>query len=196
MSISEEERASELESAESPRPTALRSDRVFRRLSRSLSGRRVSISAVVVAVALSALTGYLYFGVHSGDQRTGDEAAAAVRQAVTDGTTALLTYKSDTVDADLQAANGFLTGEFGSYYQSFTRDVVAPAAKEQHITTTATVVGAATMTLEEDHAVALVMVNQATSTAINPQPNSTSTSIRVEVERQDGGWLISKFDPV
>jgi Mce-associated membrane protein len=56
---------------------------------------------------------------------------------------AMLTYAPETVDSDVAAARSHLTGNFLSYYETFSRQVVAPASKQKALKTTADVVGAA-----------------------------------------------------
>jgi Mce-associated membrane protein len=74
-------------------------------------------------------------------------------------------------------------------------DVVAPGAKQQHITALATVPAAASVLATGKHAVVLVFVDQ-TTTIGNDAPTQSTSSVRVSLERVDGRWLISQFDPV
>ena len=74
-------------------------------------------------------------------------------------------------------------------------DVVAPGAKQQHITAVAKVPAAASVSATEDHAVVLVFVDQ-TTTIGNDAPTQTTSSVRVTLDRVRGRWLISQFDPV
>lgn len=159
-------------------------------------GRRAVLAALFVAVLAAAGAGYSTLVGSTPAQSFDSPAATGATGAATAGTIALLSYNSETVDADLQQANTLLTGEFAEYYGNFTRDVVSPAAKERHIATEAVVVGTALTELSADHAITLVMVNQTTTTADNPDPSTTSTSVRVALDRVDGSWLISAFDPV
>lgn len=155
---------------------------------------RLVIAVVLAVTAVTAWT-YLFFAVRAEDRALAPDRQQAAVDAAADATVAILTYKADTVDADLDAANKYLTGTFADYYRTFTRDVVAPAAKEKKISTTATVTGKGIAEFDENHAVAVVFVNQQTTLAPHPEPTPTTTTVRVELERHGGHWLVSKFDP-
>jgi Mce-associated membrane protein len=73
--------------------------------------------------------------------------------------------------------------------------VVAPGAKQQHITAVATVPAAASVSATESHAEVLVFVDQ-TTTIGNDSPTQTTSSVRVTLDKVGGRWLISQFDPV
>ena len=116
-------------------------------------------------------------------------------RAATDGTVAMLSYKPDTVQNDLDAAKSRLTGTFRDSYSSLTDNVVAPSAIQKLITAKAEVPAAASVSATDRHAVVLVFVNQ-TVTIGNDAPSKTASSVRVTLDRLDGRWLISGFDPV
>ncbi|HEY0225381.1 MAG TPA: hypothetical protein VGC05_03090 [Mycobacterium sp.] len=116
-------------------------------------------------------------------------------QAATEGTVAILSYQPGTVEQDLAAARDRLTGQFRESYTSLTHDVVVPGAKEKKVAAVATAPDAATMSASPDHAVVLVFVNQ-TTIVDNGAPTSTVSSVRVVLDKINGRWLISGFDPV
>ena len=151
--------------------------------------------SVFLAVAAASAWAYLFFVTRPADDAIDQASQQAAVDSAASAATAILSYKSDTVDTDLDAANSLVTGTFGDYYRTFTRDVVSPAAKEKKISTSATVVGKAISDISEDKAVVLVFVNQSTTTAEVTQPTTTTTTIRIEVERHSSKWLVSKFDP-
>ena len=150
----------------------------------------VLLPATTLLVALSA--GFLQW--QDSSERTGVARAESLRAAV-DGTIALLSYKPDTVEQDLEAARSRMTGVFLDSYTSLTHDVVIPGAKQKQISAEATVPAAAPVTASGHHAVALVFVNQTVSVSQDP-PASTTSSVRVTLDKIDGRWLISGFDPV
>ena len=150
----------------------------------------------LLAVVSVAVASGLYFGLYRDDLRTDDDAAAAALDAATSGSAALLSYAPDTIDEDLATAKSFLTGDFLAYYTEFTDQVVAPAAREKSVATTATVVRAAVSDLAADAATVLVFTNQVTTSAGEPDPAARSSSVLVSLAKVDGRWLISAFDPV
>jgi len=107
----------------------------------------------------------------------------------------LLSYKADTVEKDLDAAKSRLTGTFKDSYSQLINDVVIPGAKQQHVSTTATVPAAASVSATPDHAVTLLFVNQSATVDKSP-PTDTTSSVRVTLDKVGGRWLISGFDPV
>lgn len=125
-------------------------------------------------------------------------AKAAGEQAVvaaTDGTIALLSYKPETVEQDLKDAQSRMTGDFLESYRSLTNDVVIPGAKQKQIAAEATVPAAAPVESTADHAVVLLFVNQTLTIGEDP-PTNTGSSVRVSLDKVDGRWLISQFDPI
>lgn len=153
------------------------------------------VITVVLAVAAATAWAYLFFAVRAEDRALAPDRQQAAIDAAAAATVAILTYQADTVDTDLDAANKFLTGTFADYYRTFTRDVVAPAAKEKKISTTATVTGTGIAEFDQDRAVAVVFVNQQTTLAPHPEPTPTTTTVRVGLERHGDHWLVSTFDP-
>ncbi|KQH81359.1 hypothetical protein AO501_05270 [Mycobacterium gordonae] len=146
-----------------------------------------------VALLLAAGAGFLRWQDTSA--RDAGVARAESVRAATDGTIALLSYRPDTVQADLEAARGRLTGAFLQAYTSLTHDVVIPGAKQKQISAVATVPAAAATYTTADHAVVLLSVNQ-TIVIGQDAPSSTASSVRVTLDKVGGRWLISQFDPV
>ena len=164
------------------------------------SARRVRWSGAIVYVVLPALAlllasaaGFLKW--QDGSARDAATARTESVHAATDSTIALLSYKPDMVEKDLDAARGRLTGTFLNAYTSLTHDVVIPGAKQKQISAVATVPAAASTSATGNHAVVLLFVNQ---TVIIGQdaPTNTASSVRVTLDKVGGRWLISQFDPV
>jgi Mce-associated membrane protein len=167
--------------------------------------RRVNWSRVLafsvlpgLALVLALAAGFLKWQDNS--NRDGDitriESPAAVSvQAAKDSTIALLSYKPDTVEQQLNAARDRLTGDFRDQYMSLINDVVIPGAKQKQISAVATVPAAASVSAKPNEAVVLVFVNQ-TVVVGQDAPTDTASSVRVTLEKVGDRWLISKFDPV
>jgi Mce-associated membrane protein len=146
-----------------------------------------------LALLLASAAGFLKW--QDASVRDAQVAGAESVRAATDSTIALLSYKPDTVEKDLGAARGRLTGTFLSAYTSLTHDVVIPGAKQKQISAVATVPAAASVRATENHAVVLLFVNQSVIVG-QDAPTSTASSVRVTLEKAGGRWLISQFDPV
>ena len=153
-------------------------------------------ATAVLLLASAVLAAVLYLGQYRADQEMtfadGQEAAAAA----TASTVALLSYKPDTLAADLAAARSNLTGEFLEYYSKFSEEIAGPAAEQKGIITSASVVRSAVADLQPDRASILLFVNQMTTSRERPEPAQAASSVLVGMSKIDGRWLISSFDPV
>jgi Mce-associated membrane protein len=147
----------------------------------------------VVALALAGVAGYLKWEDNS--VRSADTARTESTQVAKDSSVRLLSYKPDTVEQDLGSARELLTGAFADSYTQLTTDVVIPGSKEKQISAVASVPAVASISATPDHAVALVFVNQTVIVGTGA-PTATASSVKVTMEKIDGRWLISGFDPV
>jgi Mce-associated membrane protein len=161
--------------------------------------RKVKVVPVILVLLLLISGGgatWLYVTQYRPDKQTDAAVAKTVITAATDGTVALLSYSPDSLDKDFAAAKSHLSGDFLSYYNQFTEQIVAPAAKQKSLKTNARVLGAAVSELRPDSAVVLVLVDQSTTSKDNPDPAMAASSVLVSLTRVNGNWLITKFDPV
>lgn len=160
------------------------------------SRRLLAVSIAVVLVAGCGGFSWLYFAKYRPDQQSSPSVADAVVKAATSGTVAVLSYKPDTAQSDFATAKSRLTGDFLTYYDQFTAQVVGPAVTQKGVRTTAAVVQAAITDLQPESAAVLLFVNQSTSSGQNPAPSMTASSVNVGLRKISGNWLISSFDPV
>lgn len=156
----------------------------------------VPLALVLGLIAAGSLAGWVYFSQYRPDEMVDHSVEQSVVSAARDGTTALLTYKPETLNEDFAAAKSHLSGDFANYYDKFTKDVIAPAAQSKGVKTTAQVVGAAAKDLHPDSAVVLIFVNQATVSKERPDPSMASSAVLVTMNKLHGDWLITKFDPI
>ena len=156
---------------------------------RLVATRVLPALALLLAVGAGVLK-YLDTSLQ-GEQRAAKESVEAARQA----TEAILSYRADTVDRDLNAARDRLTGTFLDSYTSLINETVIPGAREKKISTNAKVPAVASVSATTNHAVVLAFVNQ-TVTIGTGSPTMTPSSVRVTLDKVDGRWLVSGFDPV
>jgi Mce-associated membrane protein len=162
---------------------------------RRIGWRPVVTYGVLPALAILLAVGVGYLKWQNAAAERDQVAATESVRAATDGTVAMLSYRPDTVQRDLDSARSRLTGQFLDSYTSLTDDVVIPGAQQKQIAATATVPAAASASATGTHAVVLLFVNQ--TTTVGPgTPTSTASSVRVTLDRVNGRWLISQFDPV
>jgi Mce-associated membrane protein len=153
------------------------------------------LAAALPVLALLLALGVGYLKWLDGTARESRTAAEQSMRAASESTVAILSYKPETVDQDLKAAADRLSGGFRQQYLQLVNDVVAPGAKQQHISAVATVPTAASVSATGKHAVVLVFVDQ-TTTIGNDAPTQSTSSVRVALDKVGGRWLISQFDPV
>jgi Mce-associated membrane protein len=162
---------------------------------RRIQWSRVFVFGVLPAVALLLALGAGYLKWMDNTVRDNERARGESVQTAKDSTVKLLSYKADTVEQQLGAARDLLTGDFRDSYTSLTSDVVIPGAKQKQISAVATVPVAASVSANPHEAVVLVFVNQTVVVGLDA-PTDTASSVRVTLDKVDGRWLISKFDPV
>jgi Mce-associated membrane protein len=162
---------------------------------RRINWPQVVAYGVLPVLALLLAVGAGYFKWQDSFVRASQTARIESVAVAKDATIAMLSYKSETVEKDLEAAKSRLTGAFKDSYTQLTKDVVIPGAKRAHVSTTATVPAAASASATPNHAVVLLFVNQTAAVDKDP-PADTESAVRVTLEKVGGRWLISGFDPV
>lgn len=167
----------------------------YRSARRTDRAKRVLAYGIAPGLALMLAIGAGYLKWLDGSARQVRSAAAESVAAATNSAAALLSYRADTVDKDLTAAQGRLTGSFRDAYTQLVQNVVIPGAKQKQISAVATVPAAASVSSSENRAVVLVFVDQ-TVTIGKDAPTSTASSIRVTLDKIDDRWLISGFEPI
>lgn len=146
-----------------------------------------------LALVLALAAGFLKWQ----DASVRDASVARIEsvQAAKDSTVAILSYRPDTAEKDLGAARDRLTGTFKDSYTSLIHDVVIPGAKQRQISAVASVPAAASVSADPDRAVVLAFVNQ-TAIVGTGAPTDTASTVRVTLDKVDGHWLVSQFDPI
>lgn len=166
------------------------------RIRKAIAWRRVLAFGLLpgITLLLALTAGYLKWVAVSGTEFA-QARTESVRVAGEDAV-ALLTYHPDSAEQELNAARDRLTGEFRDAYTALIRGVVIPGAKEKRISAVAKVSAASSVSATANHAVVLLFVNQTTIIGEGGTPTDTQPVIRVILEKVDGRWLVSHFDPV
>jgi Mce-associated membrane protein len=168
--------------------------------------RRIDWSRVLAYGVLPGLTLLLAFvagfaqwqeSSARSEQTARTESVAAAKESAI----AILSYQPDSVGKSLVAARDRLTSPYKDAYTKLTNDVVIPGAQQDHVSVTATVPAAASVSATPRHAVVTLFVDQVAAVAENAAngenaPTTTESSIRVTLEKISGRWLISGFDPI
>jgi Mce-associated membrane protein len=164
------------------------------------AGRRIAWPRLLAfwVLPVLALVAALVVGYVNWLDRSANDFATARSESVrvaSEDAAALLSYRSESVERDLGAARERLTGDFKDAYGALTREVVIPGAKEKQISVRAKVSAAASVSATDSHAVVLAFVNQ-TVTIGEGAPTDTTPVLRVTLDKVNGKWLVSHFDPV
>jgi Mce-associated membrane protein len=184
------------EDAEDDDPHQGRLKRLTDRVRKLPSGIVLSSALSLLVVVSVAFCASLFYFSYLPDRDVDTAAAKSAVSAASEGTIAILSYSPDTLDHDFSSARSHLTGDFLSYYDQFTQQIVAPAARQKAVKTSAVVLRAAVSELRPESAVVLLFVNQSTQSADRPEPSLTSSSVVVKLTKAYGKWLISSFNPV
>jgi Mce-associated membrane protein len=161
--------------------------------------RRLNLAPPVLVLLLAisgALATWVYLTQYRPDEQTDEQTVHAVTTAAQEGMTALLSYKSETLDNDVTAAKSHLTGDFLNDYEKRIREVVAPAVKGKGVETVAQIIGAGVSELHPDSAVVLVFLDEVTVSKDRPDPAMAASSVLVSLTKVHGKWLITKFQPI
>ncbi len=157
-------------------------------------GKRLAYVVVPVICLVLAL-GAAYLKWLDSSVRMSDSARIETIQVAKDVTVKMLSYKPDTVEQDLGAARGLLTGSFRDDYIKLTTEQVIPGSREGKISAVANVPAAASISAGANKAEVLVFVNQSVIMG-NTAPTSTASSVKVTLVKDGDRWLVSGFDPV
>lgn len=195
-SVDEPESPSDDTEAPAPAETGRSRMAAIGRLTAGGLGHWRSILLALLVIAVMALAAGVFFLQYLPDRQLDDAAAHRAIKAASDGAVASLSYSTDTLDRDFANAKSHLAGQFLAYYDTFTKQIVALAVKEKHLTQTAAVVRAAVSELHPDSAVVLAFLNETTTSKDRPQPLITPSSVRITLTKVSGTWLISKLDPL
>lgn len=159
--------------------------------------------AFAAALALTAVLvgAALWLGLRTWDYRevqaaqAAETAGEAASESAERAATALLSYKHDTLDADLKAGTRFLTPEYAKTFTETFDQFVRPNAPKLQAVVTAKVLASAVVTADEDRAQILVYVDQTSvTTANNGRPQLALNRTTFDMVKRDGTWLVDGFN--
>jgi len=146
-----------------------------------------------LALVLAMAAGLLKW--QDASSRSADIARSESVQAAKASAVALLSFRSDTVEKDVAAARDRLTGQFLDTYTQVTREVLIPNAQERQVSAVARVAAAASEAVAQNQAVVLLFVDQTVTVAGSP-PANTVSGVRVTLDKIEGRWLVSGWEPI
>ncbi|MFZ2175661.1 MAG: hypothetical protein WAW17_16810 [Rhodococcus sp. (in: high G+C Gram-positive bacteria)] len=163
----------------------------------SWSGRKRALiltSLGVLALALTIASGTLTVKANHGLrlEDTRQQALAQATQLVPD----ILSYDFNTVDEHFTDSLEHLGGDFRTQFESVSKDVIIPSAKERQVITAATVVESSIVSASPDGATVLMFLNQSTTSTDNPAPKLDGSRVQVSLHRDGESWQITEMSPV
>lgn len=156
--------------------------------------RHVALGLSVVALVFAVLVGWLAYGAMQ--DSAAETARTEARVAAEEQAVAMLAYTYGEVDEQIAVAAEGLTGDFRDEYTNLMKNIIAPGAKEKAISVQVSVQASSVVSTDADSAVTLLFLNQITTSSENPEAVSSGSRVRVELEKQDGRWLVSRLTPV
>ena len=160
---------------------------------RSVNWSRVLVYGLLPALALLLAIAAGLLKWKDSSIRDIDIARSESVSAARDSTDAVLTFRYDTVDHDVAATRGRLTGGFLDTYTQRTQQELIPNAKQQRVVAAARVPAAAPESVSPTRAVVLLFVNQTVRIG-DATPTDIESNVRVTLDKIGGRWLISDFD--
>jgi Mce-associated membrane protein len=161
------------------------------------------VPIIALTVVATVLAGYMFWQVRPDRaEAAGASAATAAlpgQEAVGPATTAaavLLSYRHDTLDAQLEDMEGYLTDDYAEQFLATFPDQVRRRLEAREVVVDTTVRAAAPMecgtACDADEAQVLLFIDKVTSAADKPEervPNRVILSMR----REEGSWLVSEI---
>jgi len=155
------------------------------------------VLAAIVLVA-AAVAGVLVFRLAQADpndppdslSETRSDALAAARSHAQE----VLSYDHRTLDADFARAEAALTGKFKKDYTRTTSTVVRPSAEQYKVVVKAEVTAASVVRASDHRVVALLFVDQTTTSTRLDGPKVDLNRVRMTLVQQNGNWLVSGLD--
>jgi Mce-associated membrane protein len=141
---------------------------------------------------MAAATTYLWLQVREHQQT--EQARRSGLEASRDAARLLFSYDYRTLDKDFQTGLALTTGEFRTQYNKTTTKVVADVAKQYKAVVKANVVGAGIVSATPEKVVAVVYVNQVTTSTRVTGEKVDLSRVRMTLERSDGRWLVTSVN--
>lgn len=152
------------------------------------------VLVVGLALGLLALNAWLFVvrSDNSDVEQARHDALASARQRVP----AMLSYDYKKIDAYIAGAPQNATGRFKADFGQLVTRIIAPAAKQQQITTDATVKNAGVVAASADEVTVLVLLDQRTTSKSAKSGRLDGSRDRVVMRKVGDTWLVASLDPI
>lgn len=159
-------------------------------------GRLGALSAVVALTLALAAVAFVVVQRARDAREVGSyyRPASAPMAAARDAGRLLFSYDYRTIDADFSAARALTTGTFRKEYAQTTQSVVRPVAVENKAVVVASPVSQALSRATPGQVVALVFVNQVTTSTKVQGQKVDQSRVRMTLVQRGDRWLVSKVE--
>ena len=173
--------------ADAPAPTTGRRGRDGR------TGRSVPLVPAWLLIGLAVLAVAMVAATAVAWQRTAgesvEEATRAAQTAAEQAIVPILSYDYETLDADQQRAQSYLTSDYRSDYDQLF-GVISENAPSTQTTVSAEVVGSGIVRSGRDRVQVLVFVDRPTTNKLTPQPVVYKDQVTVTMQKVGDDWLV------
>jgi len=151
----------------------------------------LGVLALVLVVAAGVLGLFTWSWSDVRSQDAADEASRAAPAAAERASTAILSYRYTSLDADEKAAERYMTPAYAKKYaDTFTR-LVKPNAAKLRAKVEAEVKASGVTHADADRVSVLLYVNQTTtSTANSGEPQVALNRVQLSMVKRGGTWLV------
>ncbi|GAB2528517.1 h domain protein [Nocardia heshunensis] len=153
----------------------------------------VPVTGVLMVVMLA---GAGWFGYDAWHLKQLDHARADSVAAARKTVESMFSYDFNSVDKALPKVADDLSGGFKGDYLKLVNESIAPGAKEKQLTVIASTQAAGVIDVDTKHAKVLLFLNQMTTSKDHPQATASGSRVRVDLDRENGRWLVSEVTPI
>lgn len=147
----------------------------------------------VILIVAVVFAGIAFTGHHRADTRI-DEFTGTAAAEVAASAADVLSYRAETVEADVENAKRRLAEPFLGEYAALTAGTVVPQAKAGGVATRWEVSGTSLVTATADRCTVLVFLRGLATGSSTPEPRPMVSSVRVVAVRPAGEWLITELE--
>ncbi|WP_431236205.1 hypothetical protein ACQ856_29335 (plasmid) [Mycolicibacterium psychrotolerans] len=156
--------------------------------------RRIVISGIVPVLALAFAVAAAFLKYESSTITATDTAAADSVSSAKEIVVQMLSYAPGTAETTLTKASDRMAGTFRQSFLSLVKDVVVPGALQKDVSATATIPAAAVTSAASTRVTLVLYIDQAIAVGTGP-PTTTVSVAEVTLEKLNGGWLLTDFEP-
>jgi len=147
----------------------------------------------IVVVAAAVVAGLCWFVAHRQSETL--QARIDATNTANKSVVKLMSYNWRSVDRQVDATKGLVTGQFKDDYAHLVQGSIQPTAKDKQAAVQTAILKSSVVSSSPGEVVLLVYITQESQTLANPDGDQTNTALRVSLENENGKWMISELKP-